>query len=280
MKTKERIWDFLVITFATFIVAASVYFFLIPSHVTIGSITALAMVLSNFIPLPISAITFIMNIFLIIFGCIFIGREFGAKTIYTSMMLPVFLGLLEVVFPENKSMTDDVFLDTIVYIFIVSVGLAILFNRNASSGGLDIIAKFLNKYFRIELGKAMSIAGMTAALSSVFVYDKKIVILSILGTYLNGIVLDHFIFGTNIKRRICIISKKEKDITNFILNDLHSGATIYQAEGAYGNSPRREIVTIVNKSEYSKLMNYLAKADSEAFVTVVDVKEVMYRPKI
>lgn len=280
MKTGETIKDILAITFATFIVAAAVFFFLVPSHVTVGSISALAMVLTNFIPLKISVITFIMNVVLLIFGFLFIGKDFGAKTVYTSILLPVFIGILEIIFPNNQSLTNDAFLDMISYIFVVSIGLAMLFNRNASSGGLDIIAKFLNKYFRMELGKAMSLAGMCAAFSSALVYDKKIVVLSILGTYLNGMVLDHFIFGANEKKRVCIISEKELEIQEFILHKLHSGATIYQAVGAYNNAPRNEIITIVNKNEYAQLMNYISKTDTNAFVTVYTVNEVIYKPKI
>lgn len=278
-KYTENAKEIFMITFATVIIAAAVYFFLIPSHVTVGSISALAMVLANFIPAPISAITMVMNVVLLIFGFIFIGRDFGAKTVYTSILLPICLGAFEVLFPNNSSITGDAFQDTVCYIFLVSVGLAMLFNRNASSGGLDIIAKFLNKYFHMELGKAMSLSGMLAALSSVFVYDKKIVALSVLGTYVSGMVLDHFIFGLNIKRRVCIISDKEDEIKEYILKNLHSGATIYEAIGAYGGAPRREIVTIVNKSEYSQLMTHIGKVDKDAFVTIYNVNEIMYKPK-
>lgn len=271
--------EILVITFATVIVAAAVFFFLIPSHVTVGSISGLAIVLGNFVPLNISVITMILNMALLVVGFLLIGREFGAKTVYTSVLLPVVLGVLERLVPNNQSITGDAFLDMLCYVFVVSIGLAILFYVNASSGGLDIIAKILNKYFRMELGKAMSLAGMCAALSSALVYDKKIVALSILGTYLNGIVLDHFIFGLNAKKRVCILSEKEEEIKAFILHNLCSGATIYQAIGAYDNRPRQEIITIVNKSEYSMLMNYIAKTDPAAFVTVYAVNEVIYRPK-
>ena len=173
----------------------------------------------------------------------------------------------------------DAFLDMIFYVFTVSIGLAILFNKNASSGGLDIIAKLLNKYFRMDLGKAMSLAGICAALTSALVYDTKTVLLSILGTYLNGIVLDHFIFGLNIKRRVCIISKKEADIEEFILHTLHSGATIYEPVGAYDHQIHREIITIVDKNEFVQLMNYVSKTDPNAFVTVYNVSEIFYRPK-
>lgn len=271
--------EFAVITFATIIVSSAVFFFLIPSHVSVGSISGLAIVLGNFVPLKISAITFILNIFLLILGFLFIGREFGAKTVYTSFLVPVVLAVLEIMFPDNRSITNDAFLDMLCYIFVVSIGLAMLFNRNASSGGLDIVAKFLNKYMHMDLGKAMSLSGMCVALSSALVYDKKIVVLSILGTYLNGIVLDHFIFGFNIKKRVCIISEHEEEIREFILHHLHSGATIYEAIGAYDGRPRREIITIVDKNEYAMLMTYILKTDKNAFVTVYAVNEVIYRPK-
>lgn len=279
MKTGEVIKDFLIITFATLIVAAAVFFFMMPSTVTVGSISGLAIVLENFLPLKVSAITMILNVVLLILGFIFIGKEFGGKTIYTSILLPVFLVVFEYLFPENRSLTGDAFLDTVGYVFIVSIGLAILFNRNASSGGLDIVAKFLNKYLRMDLGKAMSLSGMCAALSSILVSDSKIVVLSVLGTYINGIVLDHFIFGMNEKKRVCIISQKEKEIQDFILHSLRSGATIYQAIGAYDSEPHREIITIVNKSEYAQLMNFIGKTDKDAFVTVYTVNEVLYKPK-
>lgn len=272
--------ELLMITAATAIVAAAVFFFLIPSHVSVGSISGLAIVLGNFIPLPISAITMVLNVALLLIGFLFIGREFGGKTVYTSILLPLFLGVFEWLFPENVSMTADPFLDTLCYIFVVSIGLAMLFNRNASSGGLDIVAKLMNKYLRMELGRAMSLSGMCVALSSALVYDKKIVVLSVIGTYLNGIVLDHFIFGSNIKKRVCIISKREEEIRQFILHELHSGATIYEAIGAYDFQKHREIITIVDKHEYSRLMSYIAKTDRDAFVTVYAVNEIIYRPKI
>lgn len=279
MKKWGTVKEFAVITFATIIVSSAVFFFLIPSHVSVGSISGLAIVLGNFVPLKISAITFILNILLLILGFLFIGREFGAKTVYTSFLVPVVLAVLEHMFPDNQSITNDAFLDMLCYIFAVSIGLAMLFNRNASSGGLDIVAKFLNKYMHMDLGKAMSLSGMCVALSSALVYDKKIVVLSVLGTYLNGIVLDHFIFGFNIKKRVCIISEHEEEIREFILHHLHSGATIYEAIGAYDGRPRREIITIVDKNEYAMLMTYILKTDKNAFVTVYAVNEVIYRPK-
>ena len=271
--------EFIVITFATLIVSAAVFFFLIPSQVSVGSISGLAMILGNIIPLHISIITFILNGLLLIIGFLLIGKDFGAKTVYTSLLLPLFLRIFEIWFPDFSSINGDPFLDMVCYIFVVSIGLAILFRENASSGGLDIVAKLLNKYFRMDMGKAMALPGMCVALSSILFYDKKLVVLSLLGTYLNGLVLDHFIFGLNLKKRVCIISEKEAEIRSFILNRLHSGATIYEGRGAYDGQPKTEIITIVDKNEYALLMSYLLKTDPSAFVTVYTVSEVIYRPK-
>ena len=283
MKTKTDYKSILIeiniLTIAIAIIAVAVYFFLVPSHTSISSMSGLGIVLSNFVPLPLSAITMILNVVLLIIGFFTCGKEFGLKTVYTSVMLPVFLGIFENIFPNTGSITDSQELDVLCYILVVSVGLSILFNRNASSGGLDIVAKIINKYFHMELGKAMSLSGMCVALSAALVYDKKTVVLSVLGTYFNGIVLDHFIFDHNIKRRVCIITKKEEKLRQFIVRDLHSGATIYEAIGAYNMEKRNEIITIVDKGEYQKLMKYINQEDPEAFITVYTVSDMRYLPK-
>ena len=275
----DIIKETVILTVAVAIIAAAVYFFLVPSHTSVSSISGLGIVLSNFVPLQLSAITMILNVVLLIIGFFTCGREFGVKTVYTSVMLPLFLGLFEIIFPNFGSMTDSQELDVLCYILVVSMGLSILFNRNASSGGLDIVAKIMNKYLHMELGKAMSLSGMCVALSAALVYDKKTVVLSILGTYFNGIVLDHFIFDNNIKRRVCIITKKEEELRQFIIHDLHSGATIYEAIGAYNMEKRREIITIVDKGEYQKLMKFINQEDPKAFITVYNVSNMRYQPK-
>ena len=275
----ELIKETLILTAAMAIVAGAVYFFLLPSHASVSSISGLGIILSNFVPLPLSAITMILNVLLLIIGFFTCGKEFGAKTVYTSIVLPLFLALFEKIFPNIGSLTDSQELDVLCYILVVSIGLSILFNRNASSGGLDIVAKIMNKYLHMDLGKAMSLSGMCVALSAALVYDKKTVVLSVLGTYFNGIILDHFIFNHNVKRRVCIITKKEEELRQFIINDLHSGATIYESIGAYNMEKRNEIITIVDKSEYQKLMNYINREDPHAFITVYTVSDIRYQPK-
>ena len=279
LNTKDLIKETVILTAAVAIIAAAVYFFLVPSHASVSSISGLGIMLSNFVPLPLSAITMILNVVLLIIGFFTCGKEFGVKTVYTSILLPVFLGVFEKAFPGGISLTDSQELDVLCYILVVSVGLSILFNRNASSGGLDIVAKIMNKYLHMELGKAMSLSGMCVALSAALVYDKKTVVLSVLGTYFNGIILDHFIFDHNIKRRVCIITKKEEELRKFIINDLHSGATVYEAIGAYNGQKHNEIITIVDKSEYQKLMNYMNHEDPKAFITVYNVSDIHYQPK-
>lgn len=277
--TAAAVRELAILTGAVAIIAAAVYFFLVPSHASVSSISGLGIVLANFVPLPLSAITMILNVVLLVIGFLTCGRGFGAKTVYTSILLPAFIGLFERLFPNLGSLTDSQELDVLCYILVVSVGLSILFNRNASSGGLDIVAKIMNKYLHMDLGKAMSLSGMCVALSAALVYDKKTVVLSVLGTYFNGLVLDHFIFDQNIKRRVCIITGKEEELRRFIIEDLHSGATVYESYGAYNMQKRREIITIVDKAEYQKLMSYMNREDPQAFITVYTVSDMRYRPK-
>lgn len=279
MLQKQALRELPVIIVGTAIVAAAVYFFMLPSHVTVGSASALAMVIANFVPLPVSAITALLNVFLLIIGFLLIGPEFGGKTVFCALLMPAFLWVFEVLFPDFQSITQDPTLDVVCYILVVGIGLALLFSCNASSGGLDIVAKLMNKYLRMELGKAMSLSGMLVALSSALCYDKKTVVLSILGTYFGGMIVDHFIFGLNIKRRVCIISSKMDEIVHFILHDLHSGATLNEIIGAYQNTRRTEVITIVDNQEYKKLMDYVRKTDPKAFVTVYSVNEICYQPK-
>lgn len=273
----ETLKEYAVITLATLIVAAAVFFFLVPAHLAVGSISGLVVVLAEFLPFRVSVMTFVLNTVLLVFGFFTIGKDFGAKTVYTSILLPAFIGMFELMFPQNVSMTGDGFLDMLGYVFVVSIGLAVLFNHNASSGGLDIIAKFLNKYFRVELGMAMSLAGMFVALSSGLVSDAKTVFLSVLGTYLNGIVLDHFILGFNVRKRVCIISEKHEQVVDYLVHTLGCGATLYEATGAYDKKKKTEVITILGRGEYAKLMSWLNQTDPEAFVTVYTVKEVIRR---
>ena len=277
--TKRNIKEFIKINVGTVIIAAAVYFFMLPSNVAVGSGSALAMVLSNFIPLPVSVLSLSINVILLILGFLLIGNSFGIKTVYTSIMVPTFIGMFELIFPHFQSLTGDPLLDVLCYILVVGMAMAILFSRNASSGGLDIVAKIMNKFLKMDIGRAVSISGIAVALTSALCYDTKTVVLSILGTYFGGMIVDHFIFGLNIKRRVCIISSRLDEIVHFILHELHSGATLNEITGAYDNTPRREVITIVDKHEYRRLMDFVIQIDPKAFVTVYSVSALRYQPK-
>ena len=279
MFSKRSAKEFVKITVGTVIIAAAVFFFMVPSNVTVGSASALALVISNFIPLPVSAITFMINMILLVIGFFCIGKEFALKTVYATTLFPAILRVFEILFPDFQSITQDPFLDMLGYIFVVGIGIAMLFSCNASTGGIEVVAKLMNKYLRMDLGQSMSLSGMLVALSSALCFDKKIVALSVLGTYLGGLIVDHFIFGMNIKRRVCILSPKHEEITGYILHELHSGASLYEAIGAYDHTVRTEIVTIVDNAEYRKLMDYIKRTDPKAFVTVYFVNEISYQPK-
>lgn len=274
MKTKRFLKDYTLITLGMTIVSAAIYFFMIPGKVVAGGVSGLVLVLSHFLPLPISVMTLILNVILLILAFLFIGREFGTKNIYTSLLLPVYLGIFETILPNQTSLTNDTILDSLCYVLLISLGTAILFNANASSGGMDIVAKLLNKFFHMEIGKALSLAGIVVASTSILVYDTRTFIISILTTYFNGIVLDHFIVGFNIKKRVCILSENYPVIQEYILKTLNRGVTLYSAIGGYDNTERTELITILTRSEYIQLMNFIQKTDPQAFVTVYMVNEI------
>jgi uncharacterized membrane-anchored protein YitT (DUF2179 family) len=277
---KNIIKEFAIITFGAILAATAIYFFMLPLNIAIGSGSAIAMMLSTFIPLPISMLSLGLNVILLIVGFILIGREFGIKTVYAAILVPLMIGLYEILFPNFESLTGDPVIDVVCYTIIVGMGMALLFSCNASSGGLDIVAKILNKYTHMDIGTAVSVSGVVVAASSFFFYDTKIAVVSILGTYFGGMVVDKFIFGLNIKRRVCVISERLDEIVQFVLHDLHSGATINEIIGAYDMTRRREVIVIVNKQEYKRLMDYVKKLDPKAFVTVYAVNEIRYQPKV
>ncbi|MCF0151630.1 MAG: YitT family protein [Firmicutes bacterium] len=274
MKKLHPALQIVILTLATVTCSAGVYFFEIPAQIPIGSVSGLSLILSQLLPLTVGQINVAINCTLLILGYLLIGKEFGLKTVYTSLVLSISLLGFEKLFPNHVSIMNDRVLDIIVAIVIASLMQTILFQLNASSGGLDIVGKIIQKFFRVDLGKAISTAGLVIAATAVFAYDLKTAILALVFTYFNGIVLDNFIFGMNEKKKVCVISAQYKEISRFILDNLDAGATIYTAEGAYNNSTVKELVTILDKSKYNKLLNYLQKKDPHAFITVYPVHEV------
>lgn len=271
----ETVREFSLITFAMFIISISIYFFLIPSGIVVGSISGLAMVLNQLLPLSISVLTLILNMGLLVIGFLFIGKEFGAKTVYTSILLPVFLAIFEILFPLNESITGNNVYDLITYTLIIAFGQAILFNVNASSGGLDIVGKIISKYTHMEIGKALTLSGFITSMTSILVYDVGTLVVSLIGTYANGQAIDYFIDGFHKKKKICILSEEYPVIQDYIMNSMNRGVTLYKAVGGFKKEERVELVTIMTSNEYKKLLDYLHKSNFQAFVTVSTVNEVI-----
>ena len=273
--TKERIQDYIIITIGTIIASFSVFFFLTPSHLAVGSISGLAGLIAKFVPMTVGTLLIILNGICLLLSAIFVGKEFTYRTLYPSILLPIVIRILEKIYPNMQSLMDDQFLDMLGYLFLYALGASLLFMNNASSGGLDVITKIMNKYFHMELGTAMSVCGMAVAIPSIFIYDIKTGLLSILGTYFQGIILDHFLFGFSIKKKVCVVSDHIEEIRDYVINVMHSGATFYEATGAFDYRNYKELNIIVNRQEYVTLINLIDKVDPDAFVSVYNVSEIM-----
>lgn len=271
----EKIRYFMTILFGTLIITIGVYFFMNPNHIVCGSITGLAVVLINFVPVSLSAMTFILNMICIVLAFVFVDRKFGVRIIFISLLFPALLFVFEILFPNVTSPTGDLALDAICMVLVICFGQAVLFHANAASGGLDIIAKIMNKYLHMDLGQSLIIAGMVTVISSYLAYDFQTVVIGALTTYLSGIVLDYFIEGFNGKIRVCIISEHNEEFRKFVIEELQRGITVYTATGGYSSQPKNELCAILTKKEYGKLMDYVQSVDPDAFVTISDVKRVV-----
>ena len=275
MDRKEILKEYIIMAFGSLCVAVAVNFFMVPGNLVFGSASGLSLVLTQIIPIKMSMMNLCINIFFLLLGFIFVGKEFGSKTVFISVMSPIWMYILEIIFPVSKSLTGEKWMDMLCCILIVSAGQTFLFQVNASSGGLDIPAKMLNKYLHVDLGKAVAAVGIVTVLSAGFVYDITTVIWGIVGTYLNGRVVDDYIGGFSHKKRVCILSEKTEEIQKFIQEDVNRGFTLYRAVGGYTKDDREEIVTILSKNEYQRLVAYIRKIDPNAFVTVSTVSDVV-----
>lgn len=277
--SKTGIIDFILITIGTIICGVATYFFMVPSNLAIASVSGVAILIGKFVPLSKAILILILNLVLLVISWFFVGREFTIKSIYPSVGLPVVMMILGHYTPNYHGVMNDQFLDMICYLFLCDLGIALMVVRNASSGGLDVLYKMANKYLNIDFGVATSLVGLFISAPAIFIYDPKTGVLSILGTYVTGIIIDHYVFGMTTKLKVCILSKKNDEICEYIINELHSGVTRYEASGGFTGDKFDEINVIVNRNEYAKLMKHLREVDPDAFATVTNIHDVMYRPK-
>ncbi|MDF2677834.1 MAG: YitT family protein [Bacillota bacterium] len=274
MFNKQIIKEYLLIAVGTFLVALGIYYFLVPENLATGGVSGLSIVINNYLSIPISLINLILNIILLIVGFIFIGFEFGGKTIFSVFFLSFCMGLMEKYYPATNPVTDEVLLNLISGIVLAAMGLSIVFNQNASTGGTDIVAKILNKYFNLDMGNGLMAADIIVVVFAFYTYGLTTGIIGAFGWFINGLVVNYFIDGFSVKKEVVIITDKTNDVKLFILNKINRGVTIYTAEGGYTNKEKEILTTILEKREYFILKKELKVLDPNVFVIVRNVHEV------
>lgn len=266
---------FILINIGLIILALGLHFFLIPSNLAVGGTSGLAMVINSLIPsIPVGIILGIINSILFIVAFIIFGKEFGGYTIYTSLALSGLLSLLEVWIPMNMPYIDDLFINLVFGILITGIGMGIIFNENASTGGTDIIARMINKYSHIDIGKSLLLADFLITLFAGLVFGPRLGMYALLGVIINSLVIDKMIEGFNRKISMFIISNEFELINKYILEEMERGTTIYHATGGYSNQDKRIINTIVSRGEYIKIRDFIRAVDNRAFVSISHVTEV------
>lgn len=292
LKTWKFWKEFIIMTVGMFFGAAAVYYFLTPSKLIIGTISGLSIVLSQFIPIKVSLMIFIINGILLLLAWLLIGKEFGAKTVYTALILGPLMDVWEAIMPASKlaalrmasdmpinttnpgSVMGDPWLDLVCFVLMLSISQAILFNINASTGGLDIIAKIINKYTHLDIGLSVTIGGGLICCTAFLINPFHMVILGLIGTWINGLVVDYFMASLNRKKRVCVISDDYEKIREYIVGTLHRGCSLYPVKGGYTLKEQTEIEALLTKDEFAALMEFVKENSSQAFITAGNVSEV------
>ena len=282
-----KFWKELVImTVAMLIAAAAVYYFLMPSNLVIGSITGLSMVISGLfglagITVKVSVVVTIINALLLVMAWFLIGHEFGAKTVYTALILGPFIEFWERVLPVERimepgstSLMGDPWFDLLCFVLVLSASQTILFNINASTGGLDILAKIVNKYLHFDIGTSVSVAGALICCTAFFINPFRLVIRGLIGTWINGLALDYFTASLNRRKRVCIISSRYEEVRKYIIEDLQRGCSLYNVTGGYNGHQNVEIQSLLTQDEFANLMNYMKENDIHGFITAGNVSEI------
>ena len=256
-------------------VACGMYFFLMQNNLATGGANGLAIVINKFLPnIPVGVFMLIINIVLFILAFLIIGKGFGAKTVYASLGISLIILFLEKNIVLRSSITGEIFLELIFGILISGAGMGIVFNQNASTGGTDIIAKILNKFFHIELGKAVLLSDLSITIMAAFAFGPKLSMYAMLGVIINGFIIDAVLEGINLCKEVTIISEKYEDIKNYIIKDLERGSTIYDAMGGFSERHKNVIVVVIDRRDFIKLKRYISTVDKEAFITVSNIYEV------
>lgn len=282
-----KFWkELFVMTAGMMIAAAAVYYFLMPSKLVVGSITGLSIVIGNLlnaagITIKVSQVIVAINALLLILAWLLIGKEFGAKTVYTALILGPMVDLWEKILPIESlleagatSLMNDPWFDLICFVLILSISQSVLFHINASTGGLDILAKIVNKYLHFDIGTSVSIAGIVICCTAFAINPFRMVVIGIIGTWINGIALDYFTSSINRRKRVCIISSDYDLVRRYIIETLGRGCSLYEVTGGYTGAKSMEVQVLLTQNEFSDLMAYLRSQNINSFITAGNVSEV------
>jgi len=289
LKTRKFWGELFIMTVGMMVTACAVYYFLVPSKLIIGTISGLSIVISGVseslfgVALPVSTVILVINAVLLVLAYFLIGKEFGIKTVYTALILGPLMRVLETYFPYEKfiqpdaqipSVMGDIWFDLVCFVLLLSAAQTVLFKINASTGGLDILAKIVNKYLHFDIGASVSVAGAIICCTAFAINPFHMVVIGLIGTWINGLVVDFFTAGLNSKKRVCIISSQHERLKDFIIHDLVRGVTLYEVTGGYSNEKKVEIEALLNKDEFTRLMKLINDEGIDAFVTAGNVSEV------
>ncbi len=282
-----KFWkEMLVISIAMFIAAAAVYYFLLPSKLVVGSISGLSIVISGVLAemgviVKVSNVVLIINAVLLVVAYILIGPEFGVKTAYAALVLGPMMNIWEGICPYEHlmepgaaSMMGNLWFDLLTFVLVLSASQALLFRINASTGGLDIIAKIVNKYLHFDMGMSVTVAGVVICCTAFLINPFRLVIIGLIGTWINGLIVNYFMASLSRRKRVCIISREHERIRKYIIEDIMRGCSLYEVTGGYTGDKYIEIQTLLNQNEFAELMEFIRDNDIKAFTTAGNVSEV------
>ena len=283
-----KFWkELIIMTLGMLVGAAAVYYFLVPSKLIIGTISGLSIVISALlanigITVKVSTVIVVINAILLILAYFLIGKEFGLKTVYTALILGPLMDFWDAVYPYTKFITDtgqtsvmgDIWFDLLCFVLLLSASQAILFRINASTGGLDILAKIVNKYLHFDIGASVSIAGAVICCTAFAINPFRMVVIGLIGTWINGLVIDYFTAALNKRKRVCVVSKEPEKVRAFIIDKLVRGCSLYEVRGGYSGELMTEVQALLTQNEFSDLMKFIQDNDIHAFITAGNVSEV------
>ena len=255
--------------------AVGIYFFKFPNNFTFGGVTGLAVVVSQVMPISPSTVNFIVNLVLLLLGFLFLGKGFGVRTVYSSMLLSVALSGMEYLWPLDKPLTDDPLLELIFAIVLPGLGSAILFNIGASSGGTDVVAMILKKFTSVNIGNALLLSDLLITLSAFFIFDIKTFLFSMLGLFSKSLVIDNVIESINLCKFFSIVTSKPNQICKFIIEDLKRSSTVLDGEGAYSHQDRKVVLTAVRRGEAVRLRQKCKEIDPHSFMFITNTSEII-----